>query len=273
MYKSVKMISELKNLLNKLTTYNVLMDSIVIFLLFYAILILIDTNTFYAIVFAIIPPIIYLILVFIKNRKINTILIIEQEFPCLKEKLRTTYDNIDKKNIILKNLEMQVSKRMELIKYSSFFNRKRFFSRILLCVLLALIILSATFANFKVYVLSDNFGNVNISNTNGKSVSVGEGAEIGAIEEIENEIGTNYDIYGEPSVAKIEGENIDLKIHPGFGSEVSVRETETKKETFSESPLFPVESDVAESYQENIPKTHKEVVKNYFKELASIEEG
>ncbi|HID27493.1 MAG TPA: hypothetical protein EYP22_06695 [Methanosarcinales archaeon] len=271
MYKSVKMISELKTLLNKLTTYNVLMDSIVIFLLFYAILILIDTNTFYAIVFAIIPPIIYLILVFIKNRKINTILIIEQEYPCLKEKLRTTYDNIDKKNIILKNLEMQVSKRMELIKYSSFFNRKRFFSRILLCVLLALIILSATFANFKVYVLSDNFGN--ISNTNGKSVSVGEDAEIGAIKEIENEIGKNYDIYGAPSVAKIEGENIDLKIHPGFGSEVSVRETETKKETFSESPLFPVESEVAGSYQENIPKIHKEVVKNYFKELASSEEG
>lgn len=272
MYKSVKMISELKNLLNKLTTYNVLMDSIVIFLLFYAILILIDSNSFYAIVFAIIPSIIYLILVFIKNRKMNTILIIEQEFPCLKEKLRTTYDNIDKKNIILKNLEMQVCKRMELIKYSSFFNRKRFFSRILLCVLLALIILSATFANFKVYVLSDNFGNIN--NTNGKSKGdVGEGAEIGAIEEIENEIGINYDIYGEPSVAKIEGENIDLKVHPGFGSEVSVRETETKKETFSESPLFPVESDVAESYQENIPKTHKEVVKNYFKELASSKEG
>ncbi|MEA1999726.1 MAG: hypothetical protein U9N61_10465, partial [Euryarchaeota archaeon] len=74
--------------------------------------------------------------------------------------------------------------------------------------------------------------------------------------------------YGEPSVASIEGTNLDLTMYTGIGSEFSIREvSETAAQEFTESPTFPVDATGSETSQERIADA--DLVGRYFEELAA----
>ena len=57
-----------------------------------------------------------------------------------------------------------------------------------------------------------------------------------------SEAGSGEDIYGDPTVASIEGTNLDLTMYTGVGSEFSIREAgDVREQEFETSPPFPVD--------------------------------
>jgi len=71
-------------------------------------------------------------------------------------------------------------------------------------------------------------------------------------------------------VATIEGEKIQMEIHPEYGDELGIDESgKPKTETpFSTISSAGYEAVSAESYQENIPVEDETVVRKYFEKLA-----
>ncbi|MBS3175786.1 hypothetical protein J4457_00965, partial [Candidatus Woesearchaeota archaeon] len=76
-------------------------------------------------------------------------------------------------------------------------------------------------------------------------------------------------IFGEESIAELGAEELNLQINPVL-SEIDIndvsdaKEKEFKKDYFEED----IEATQDKTYEEDIDKKHREVVKNYYKEIA-----
>jgi len=200
---------------------------------------------------------------FTRRRRDGVCASVGAAYPELDEPLKTAYDNRGVENVVVGDLAEMVTAEMDEIAYSSFLNRKRITSRVVLIILLALFIVSLAVANFSVVESVDGV-KLPVFGGGGGDVGTGGGGDtiVGA--------GTSGsgDIYGEPSVASIEGTNLDLTMYTGIGSEFSIREvSETAAQEFTESPTFPVDATGSETSQERIADA--DLVGRYFEELAA----
>ena len=288
MYRFTGMLSELGGFSGKLGRYYAMLDVILVFMASYALVIftgvhqicaeMADTDiiTFSevgveiaapavcAILLAIaaMVPISILLVMFTRRRRDGVCASVGAAYPELDEPLRTAYDNRGIENVVVDDLAEMVTAEMDEIAYSSFLNRKRITSRVVLIILLALFIVSLAVANFSV---AESARGVQLPLIGGGGSEGGGGG--GDLIDGEG-TGSSGDIYGEPSVASIEGTNLDLTMYTGIGSEFSIREvSETAAQEFTESPTFPVEVTGSGTSQEQI--TDAELVGRYFEELAA----
>ncbi|HIH43833.1 MAG TPA: hypothetical protein HA257_01735 [Candidatus Methanoperedenaceae archaeon] len=278
-------MKELKNIIGELLTYTLILDLLIVFLLSYIVLALFQINTgiaslpFFARlgeqypfipaavggVLAAIPVLIYLAHG-IRTFKPDAFREVERKYPSFKERLRTAYDHRNEENIIVEDLVSEVSGELDKVRYSAFVEMRPIAGRIALVVLLGLVTATITLADIHVEVdvisLVGNFA-TNASKTLFKNdTQTTFTAMIGIKPE-------PTDIMGAPSVAKLEGETIDFKIYRGVSSELSMRGTEDEKPAFTESPVFEkYEAVSAESFGEDIPRAHQELIKNYFSNLS-----
>ncbi len=289
MYRFTGMLSELGGFSGKLGRYYALLDVILVFMASYALVIFtgihqicaevagVDIITFSeigmeiaapavcAILLAVaaMVPISILLAMFTRRRRDGVCASVGAAYPGLDEPLKTAYDNRGIENVVVDDLTEMVTAEMDEIAYSSFLNRKRITSRVVLIILLALFIVSLAVANFSVVesidgvklpVFGEGEGDVGIGGSGDTIEGVGTGG--------------SGDIYGEPSVASIEGTNLDLTMYTGIGSEFSIREvSETAAQEFTESPTFPVEAAGSGTSQERIADA--DLVGRYFEELAA----
>ncbi len=288
MYRFTGMLSELGGFSGRLGRYYAMLDVILVFMASYALVIftgvhqicaeMVDADiiTFSevgveiaapavcAILLAIaaMVPISILLVMFTRRRRDGVCASVGAAYPGLDEPLRTAYDNRGIENVVVDDLAEMVTAEMDEIAYSSFLNRKRITSRVVLIILLALFIVSLAVANFSV---AESARGVQLPLIGGGGSEGGGGG--GDLIDGEG-TGSSGDIYGEPSVASIEGTNLDLTMYTGIGSEFSIREvSETAAQEFTESPTFPVEVTGSGTSQEQI--TDAELVGRYFEELAA----
>jgi len=288
MYRFTGMLSELGGFSGKLGRYYAMLDVILVFMASYALIIftgvhqicaeMVDADiiTFSevgveiaapavcAVLLAIVAmvPISILLVMFTQRRRDGVCASVGAAYPGLDEPLRTAYDNRGIENVVVDDLAEMVTAEMDEIAYSSFLNRKRITSRVVLIILLALFIVSLAVANFSV---AESARGVQLPLIGGGGSEGGGGG--GDLIDGEG-TGSSGDIYGEPSVASIEGTNLDLTMYTGIGSEFSIREaSETAAQEFTESPTFPVEVTGSGTSQEQI--TDAELVGRYFEELAA----
>lgn len=288
MYRFTGMLSELGGFSGRLGRYYAMLDVILVFMASYALVIftgvhqicaeMVDADiiTFSevgveiaapavcAILLAIVAmvPISILLVMFTRRRRDGVCASVGAAYPGLDEPLRTAYDNRGIENVVVDDLAEMVTAEMDEIAYSSFLNRKRITSRVVLIILLALFIVSLAVANFSV---AESARGVQLPLIGGGG-SEGGGGGGDLIDGAGT--GSSGDIYGEPSVASIEGTNLDLTMYTGIGSEFSIREvSETAAQEFTESPTFPVEVTGSGTSQEQI--TDAELVGRYFEELAA----
>ncbi|MCG2782806.1 MAG: hypothetical protein L6243_04380, partial [Candidatus Altiarchaeales archaeon] len=84
--------------------------------------------------------------------------------------------------------------------------------------------------------------------------------------------GTGYtgeqDIFGDPSSAKIGGENVNIEIHPEYGGEIEIKDV---GEDSLESDEFSLSSVQGSKAPEEEPLKYEQIIKNYFEKL--IEES
>jgi len=287
MYRYTEMLLELGGFSGKLGRYYALLDVILVFMASYALVIftgvhqicaeMADTDiiTFSevgmeiaapavcAILLAIaaMVPISILLAMFTRRRRDGVCASVGAAYPGLDEPLRTAYDNRGIENVVVNDLAEMVTAEMDEVAYSSFLNRKRITSRVVLIILLALFIVSLAVANFSVAesargVQLPMFGEGGGEGGGGGDLIDGAGT------------GSSGDIYGAPSIASIEGTNLDLTMYTGIGSEFSIREaSETAAQEFTESPTFPVEVAGSGTSQERIDDA--DLVGRYFEELAA----
>ena len=295
MYAFTEGISELGNLFKKFNRYYVLLDSVLIFMAAYTGIIFsgidricagrigIDVITFSdigkeiaasalcGIVLAVMTTIAVLAILVVRarGRYMDVCAEIGTAYSELDEPLKTAHDNCEIENVVMEDLAEDVTKEMDNIAYSSFLDRKRIFSRIVAIILMALFIVSLAVTDFSVVESVDaaNFPALNKLAGGGGGDGGGSGENSGSMDMAGT--GSVRDIYGEPSVASIEGTKLDLTMYTGVGSEFSIRETsETETHDFKESSPFPVEP-VASEAPEPIPGENSDLVGRYFEELAA----
>ena len=188
---------------------------------------------------------------------------VERKAPFLHEKLRTVADNLYKNNEIINSLNQEVLNRIRDVKISAFFDynaiARRMMVLVSLCVIIIFVVsLNVRFLDFKGVVekiesipkkiVNEPYGDVFAPNG-----FLGEG---------------NKDIYGEKSIAELGTTELNLKISL-LSNEIDVTNIGDVKEKEFKSE-FPTEiyAKAEASFEEDIPKEHQKIVKNYFNKIS-----
>ncbi len=256
--------------------YEAILDSIILFMVIYIIFLFLKINGLFALVFAL-AFFVYKLIVYFKFDIMKEVV---SRYPKLNERLQTAYDNRDAKGIIVADLSQRVSKDMDEIKFSSFFPTKNISKKVLTIVVLSFVMISLTFANVQKYVdisiekiLSPSQGNNASSQPNQTDKLTNKTPKNRTRLGYSGEDTGESNIMGDPSLANIEGENIDFKIYRGISSELGIRRaTQTELPEFGTSAQFPVDAVASSENVDNIPLVYQGIIKNYFTNLAKLQQ-
>ncbi|MBI5253891.1 MAG: hypothetical protein HY930_05800 [Euryarchaeota archaeon] len=255
MYEFVDKIREIRSAILRLRVFETLLDAVALFLFLSLIFLLLRVKVAYALI----PSFVYILLSAVKSR--DALQMVEDRYPNFRERLRAAYDNRGKDNIIIRDLGDKISREMDSVRCSSFLETRKAAGKIFLSIFLALIILYISFEFDALLIEKPIRKPISTSEKVRAGVSkvgVGEAPEAGVFGE------GARDIFGAPSIAKIEGEKLRLELYPGAG-EIKLRDIKERK--FSESPLLAAGASPAEAFSENVPQEYEEVVRVYFEKL------
>ena len=245
-------VKEINRTLNQLTLFENIVNTTLVFLVFYFILSIFDFNP----LFALIPALAYIGFYSYMGLKASKPLIVEGKYAPLREKLRTAADNIGMDSPIVEELEYEVTTEMRNVGLSMFINPRTLSYKIFAVMLLSFMIIFATTLNLKLLEFARQ-----------KVPDIFEGPK-GVGNFIAVKLNASDDIYGGKDVAKLGDKDLNIRIKP-VDFKVNVREEGEAQQQKFES-VFPKDLAVTETaaFEENIPQEQQELVKNYFKKLA-----
>ncbi|HIH86694.1 MAG TPA: hypothetical protein HA304_02170 [Methanosarcinales archaeon] len=191
------------------------------------------------------------IILYIRKPAIDTIGMIESRYEWMQERLKAACDTRNEDNIVAADLRNQVTSGLKAVDAGLFLNRRYLLTMIIASVVLTVVSagLFATQTHVDITpkditALVDELGgnlpeSTFLPGDNQTSSSDG---------------GLDEDIYGDTSIASIEGENVELLIIPGIGTSVTIRHAgQDNGVQFVPSQTYPVDvvsSNAAdESYQ------------------------
>lgn len=247
-------VKEINRTLNQMILFENIVNTTLIFLLFYLVFSIFGVVPLYALI----PALMYLGFYSYMSFKSSKPLIVESKYAPLREKLRTAADNLTMENPVIEELEYEVTREMKNVGLSMFLNPKTLSYKIFGVILLSFLIIFATTSNLKLLELARHKV-PDIFETKGLK-GVGNFVAV--------KLNTSDDIYGKDDVAKLGDKELNIRIKP-VDFKVNVKEEgDTKQQKFE--TVFPKELAVKETvaYEENIPQEQQELVKNYFKKLA-----
>ena len=254
MKQFLDVVREINKTLNELILFENIVNTTLVFLVFYLVLSVLDFHPLFALILALA----YLGYYSYITSKASKSLIIEGKYAPLREKLRTAADNIGMDNPIIQELEYEVRTEMKNVGLSMFINPRILSYKIFAAILLSFMIIFAATSNLKLlefarHKVPDIFETKNLK-------GVGNFAAV--------KLNTSDDIYGKNDVAKLGDKELNIRIKP-VDFKVNVREEGESQQREFET-VFPKELTVKETlaYEENIPQEQQELVKNYFKKLA-----
>ncbi len=209
-----------------------------------------------------------------KDPKTNVLMLIENKYSELKERLRTAYDNREETNIIVDSLKNQVSEAMSAVSASKLLSGSMILSKFIITI----IFISAAFM-----IASDPQQYQIPENTMKNLTEILTGTEdngtiIGATDAPMDLDKTNFrgggDIFGKPRIASIEGKNIDLSLYSGSGIGSTVVDTSQPQNLFIKSAAFPVDilGSVSDDYNNLMKKSEaeKQLINKYAVERSKI---
>jgi len=208
-----------------------------------------------------------------RERETDTIHRVEQRYRFMRERLTTAMDNLFENNEIVESLINDVSRDFAKVSVSSFLNLRKVTIYSIFSIVLALIILIATFVGFEPIDFSLIFSGVGGVGSGSGFGSSGSGG--GAGEAVTNPtIGSfagssdSSDIFGVKSVAKLGNEEITFEIHPEYGDGPSIRNSGELRSSGGSEESLDASGIAAESFRENIPEKHEDIVRKYFEKVA-----
>jgi hypothetical protein len=258
-----KILNEVNVIVEEVLAFDIILTSVLIFLLFYLILMLINFNAWYALF----PTLAYLLFLLYKDLNKNKYKMVEANYKPLYEKLRTAADNVDVENEIVDDLEKEVTQDLTNVPISSFVKLKKVSYKVLGSVILCLVILFASIYNV-------NFGDWNAAFEGIKDYVIGETSGTGGgLRGDELNAGTeggDAELYGEESMAQIGNEEVQITIKQSTAEVIGSELHELPDREFEETFPDEIFTTAAAGYEEKITVENQELVKNYFKELSKI---
>lgn len=243
MNKITLMLKELKSEIKKIIFLDSFLNSAIIFLIFYAILELINVSGFFAVI-----PFVMGFIYFYQNRLKKTSLAeVEKRNPNVREMLRTAADNINQEGVVIRELNKDVLKEMKKVATSTFFTQKILFAKIISISALSLITL---------FILSSNLHLVDANNLI---------KGLGYVPE--KVFGSDENLYGDESVAELGKEKVTFELNPlSYELNLDNIRPPEKKEFESQYPEE-ITATAERSFEENIPREQQELVKRYFERI------
>ncbi len=255
MYQIIRIIKEIKSELFKVGLFQSLINSIIVFLISY-ILLLPFTIEWY---FTFIPAFIWFLFNLIYLTKKRNLEYVESLFPLVNEQLRTAKDNLDKDNEITRRLNQEVIEKAKRIKTSFFINFKYLNLSILIVMVLSASIFLSGYLNINKIDFKDfNFNNPldsikKITNPNNPSGGSGESL--------------NDNIYGKESAAILGNNELNLQLNPS-NTELNIEDLkDPEKKNFDTAYPQDIKSSAEANFKEDIPKENQEIVKKYFEKI------
>lgn len=200
---------------------------------------------------------------FDRGSKFNLINILETNFPELKTRLSTAYDNKQNINIVTKKLLEDVHSQLNGIKIRKIIPKNQIFRSFLIFLLVSGAVIFCVYESFSFNIspsqLIDNFRD-DVSDLNSRTT----------YEEEEKEEVAPDSRYKIEAVIIKNGDQVEMEINPslglGFTSQINV---DTEKEFNESSDSFDEEFRYSQTYSESLPEEYEPLIKQYFEALSS----
>jgi len=173
------------------------------------------------------------IILYLTKSSIDTIKIVESRYEWLRERLQTAWDCRDEDNVVATDLVAQVTTRLREVDVASFLNRRYLVGRLLVSVVLVAALIGLTASDIQSDITPEDITRIieELSTEIPETLTDPEKSQDG---------GPDDEIFGETSVASIEGENVELVIIPGLGTAVTIRHAGEEDELqFVPSQTYP----------------------------------
>ncbi len=230
---------------------------------FFSINLLLKLNFLYTITISIIISLLAFFFTVLKNNKKMQLAFAESKTPELEWKLRTAADNLEEKNELIKQLHEQVLKELHQFKTTSLFELNKVSSKIVLISIICFLGVFLTFLNPWSYKPFDTGGLVGVFDNFLTSISDKVNIKTKGFQ-------NDSDIYGDPALAQLGDKELQLLVNP-LQNEINLDEIKPAQENEFGNSDLPDEISASNqaSFEDEIPSEHQEVVKKYFKEIAS----
>jgi len=251
--------------LGKLKFFEHLLESSIIFLGAFVLLMVTNISS----LFAFIPALAYggykIYLDVTKKR--DSVLWVEDKYPELNEKLRTAVDNIKMENPVVEELQEDIYNDLKKVQLSSFLDTKRTSLRLIVIVILCILILVLAF--FGIKFIDFNEAALKMR----EYASGGYGTGNTSLNPFSTGMAENENLFGNESYAEIGNDVLDLEIGLSGIEPTFVRSEEDMSDDFEDS--FPSDIDLVAAcreppciFENDVPIDQQELVKNYFIELS-----
>ena len=193
-----------------------------------------------------------------KKREFNLINTLEGNFPGLRTKLSTAYDNKQNLNIVTKKLFEDMQKQLTDINIKRLAPRNQIFRTFVIFLI---------FSGVIIYCINQGFSfDISPSRLMEKVPNLPDGTASGKEEEKASQE-TKYNV---DAVITKNGEKIEMEINPtlglGFTNQI---DTDTTIKLSGSSNSSNKELRYSQTYSENLPEEYEPLIKQYFEKLSS----
>jgi hypothetical protein len=183
--------------------------------------------------------------------------------PELSEKARTAYDNRNVDSLPMQNLANEIKASLNKIKPSEILNSRQISGRAFAIVLIsgAAILL----AQSEIVTPSDF---QSLADLRDKALSAFE--NVRPAESTNQEINLTGNLFGNPSLAVLNENKMEIMLYPGIGAGSLARNTEPVERVFQQSQAGEAAAVPSELYIESLPPENKDIIKKYFTILSQL---
>ena len=175
----------------------------------------------------------------------------------LSEKTRTAYDNRDVDSLPMQELAAEIRSNLNKIKTSDILNSRRISGRAFVIVIISG---AAIFLAQSEIISPSDFQS--LADLRDQAISAFEGET--PTESAGQEINLTGNLYGNPSLAVLNENKMEIVLYPGIGAGSLARNTEPVERVFSQSQAGDATAVPSELYIESLPPENKDIIKKYF---------
>jgi hypothetical protein len=254
---------ELKDEILFMDVFNILLNSVIGFLLGLVVILIINIGW----EFALIPGTVVAGYYFIQYYHQKDLLVVEENVPELRESLRTAADNLNRNNEITNDLKSDVVKQMKGVKSTYFLDLEDVAIRMFSISIIVFIIVILSFLNISFdFHLDSEFMQSPAQFVKERLFS----QDAGPNATMDFKQGNDADILGNRTkLIELNGEILKVQLNP-LQSELNFDDVQDAEKGNFNPPVYPKEiyTSYDSSYSEQIAKKNQAVVKTYFEEIS-----
>ncbi|MEA1895299.1 MAG: hypothetical protein U9N36_08900 [Euryarchaeota archaeon] len=275
--------------------YRGLLNLVLIFLLFYTLLLYVSAPVIFAryssydftlleypvrmkmvctAAAALIPAIVITSLLYIRRKPVSIIRSVGDAYPLLRERLPTAYDHADSSGIVVDDLAEGVSIDTASVRKSAIIGKKGLFLRMVSSIVLVSLLLFISSPDAPRFIPPEELESMITPPTDEeREEAADEAHQQQLMSELGSESGSgsgDAEIYGKPSVAVIEGTDIELVMFSDAGVGHSSRRTESEPISFISGTVYAATPVSSETYIDRLPEENRDLIKQYFMEMAEV---